>query len=420
MTLRLNHDLLRSAICAALVSSDERSFYCALRVSVKELIIQQFAEGTLLLTSAESLHGVKRISKLVNGSTKDVTFASGYGFGAYSVTALNYLDGDLVRFDSLLPFIKCPSFSIGNLLFEVTRPLEQLDVDCDGSFSIAGYDLVSSPKGKKQHLCLYNVQTCAAAVKTVMSPDSKELHLDPLAPCECPPTWIDRYSGRVFTCTCFSAFAKSYHLPHNSHFPTIEPSMLPHLEVHEGLCSICSDHIPPPNAGHPMYYNSFLVRYLPYRALFFHELYGGQELAAEKWEEAERAAENAAREAVGYPRIGEQWPSETLLFRITCQVLGGQQVIHHHKPDFLEGLEFDIYVPSLKLAIECQGVQHYKPVERFGGEQGFHRLRERDARKRMLALQCGIHLHEWHFETPITEEAVRDITEKRRRSFLGS
>lgn len=28
----------------------------------------------------------------------------------------------------------------------------------------------------------------------------------------------------------------------------------------------------------------------------------------------------------------------------------------------------DFYIPSLNLAIEYNGIQHYKPVERFGGE----------------------------------------------------
>lgn len=166
-----------------------------------------------------------------------------------------------------------------------------------------------------------------------------------------------------------------------------------------------------------MYYNSFLVRYLPYRTLFHFLLHGGRELPINEWEAAERAAENAAREAVGYPRIGEQWPSETLLYRLVCQILEGYEVINHHKPEFLEGLEFDIFIPSLKMGIEYQGVQHYKPVTRFGGEDGFNRLQARDARKRLLAASNGIFLHEWHYEKPITEGMVREIVGKRRRQL---
>ena len=34
-------------------------------------------------------------------------------------------------------------------------------------------------------------------------------------------------------------------------------------------------------------------------------------------------------------------------------------------------LPFDFYIPRHNVAIECQGVQHYKPVEHFGGQDAF-------------------------------------------------
>jgi hypothetical protein len=78
---------------------------------------------------------------------------------------------------------------------------------------------------------------------------------------------------------------------------------------------------------------------------------------------------------------------------------------------FLEGLEFDIYIPSMRLAIEYQGVQHFKPISRFGGEEAFIALQRRDARKRSLAARHKIRLYEWHYEKPISEKNVREIIE---------
>lgn len=52
-------------------------------------------------------------------------------------------------------------------------------------------------------------------------------------------------------------------------------------------------------------------------------------------------------------------------------------------------LELDIYIPELKLALEYQGEQHYKYIERFfhkkSGEAGFKSQQKRDELKKKLA-----------------------------------
>lgn len=45
-------------------------------------------------------------------------------------------------------------------------------------------------------------------------------------------------------------------------------------------------------------------------------------------------------------------------------------------------LKFDFYLPKYNLLIEFQGIQHYKPVEFFGGEVSFKSQKMRDNRKR--------------------------------------
>jgi len=41
-------------------------------------------------------------------------------------------------------------------------------------------------------------------------------------------------------------------------------------------------------------------------------------------------------------------------------------------------LPFDFYIPSLNLLIEYQGIQHFKPVDFFGGEKSFKEIIFRD------------------------------------------
>lgn len=53
-------------------------------------------------------------------------------------------------------------------------------------------------------------------------------------------------------------------------------------------------------------------------------------------------------------------------------------------------LRLDFYLPEKKIAIECQGGQHFSPVERFGGEENFELVKLRDDIKKELCEAHGI------------------------------
>lgn len=53
-------------------------------------------------------------------------------------------------------------------------------------------------------------------------------------------------------------------------------------------------------------------------------------------------------------------------------------------------LTFDFFLPEYKIAIECQGEQHFVPIEHFGGVEKFEVNKERDELKRELARKNGI------------------------------
>lgn len=46
-----------------------------------------------------------------------------------------------------------------------------------------------------------------------------------------------------------------------------------------------------------------------------------------------------------------------------------------------EKLKLDFYLPQYNIAIECQGEQHFKPIEHFGGNDEFEKIKDRDKRK---------------------------------------
>jgi hypothetical protein len=116
---------------------------------------------------------------------------------------------------------------------------------------------------------------------------------------------------------------------------------------------------------------------------------------------------NIVRQEFGFKKVGEGWVSETLLYQAICRLLPNEQIIRHLRPDWLEGLELDIYVPRLNLGLEYQGQQHYKPVSAWGGERALLALQERDDRKRKICRAAGTVLVEVDFTEAITEQHIR-------------
>lgn len=60
----------------------------------------------------------------------------------------------------------------------------------------------------------------------------------------------------------------------------------------------------------------------------------------------------------------------------------------------VRNLSYDFFIPSMDILIECQGKQHYKPVDFYGGVENFADQQERDQLKREYAWQNGYYLLE--------------------------
>jgi hypothetical protein len=98
-----------------------------------------------------------------------------------------------------------------------------------------------------------------------------------------------------------------------------------------------------------------------------------------------RECENQYRLSINSKKIGEAWISETELYYNIKSHYKNIEVIQHGKPDWLGRQHFDVWIPSLKIAIEYQGKQHDKPIDFFGGENAFVKNQERDLKKKNLA-----------------------------------
>ena len=94
--------------------------------------------------------------------------------------------------------------------------------------------------------------------------------------------------------------------------------------------------------------------------------------------------EDIVRESKGLPKIGEGWISETTLYYELKNYFKEYEVQHHGQPPWLGLQHIDIWFPKLNIGVEYQGIQHDKPIEFFGGEEGYKKNLERDERKKRL------------------------------------
>jgi hypothetical protein len=116
--------------------------------------------------------------------------------------------------------------------------------------------------------------------------------------------------------------------------------------------------------------------------------------------------ERRYRDESRLPARGEGWISQTHLAHCVEEALPGYEVVREARPGWLGLQRLDVYVPALGFAIEYQGVQHFEPVDLFGGEEGYARRVEMDERKREACRSAGVLLIEWLYDSPVSVEAV--------------
>lgn len=125
--------------------------------------------------------------------------------------------------------------------------------------------------------------------------------------------------------------------------------------------------------------------------------------------------ENVLRVSQGLPKVGEGWVNEMRLYRAVEVLFPDDEVIHHYRADWLGRLELDVYVVQANIAFEYQGIQHYEPLDHWGGEEALERNQERDAEKSRRCATHGTPL----VEVKYTEKVSVDlVTDKLRRLDL--
>jgi|AntRauMinimDraft_4_1070384.scaffolds.fasta_scaffold00121_1 gas vesicle protein len=117
--------------------------------------------------------------------------------------------------------------------------------------------------------------------------------------------------------------------------------------------------------------------------------------------------ENEVRKAVGHYKKGNRWTSETILYQLIKSRYGDEFTIErHYRPDWLDGLELDVFLVEPDVGIEYQGVQHYETVDHWGGEEGLRKRQARDKRTRELCREHNVELVEIRHDEELSAALV--------------
>ena len=105
--------------------------------------------------------------------------------------------------------------------------------------------------------------------------------------------------------------------------------------------------------------------------------------------------------------IRPKWKHELTLFKTVRKLY--PETLYQYRDEWLGRQSLDLYIPSLKTAIEYQGIQHYRPIDFFGGEEALAQRQELDQVKKTLCEENGVRLIEWTYEIEPTEENVLEM-----------
>ena len=103
--------------------------------------------------------------------------------------------------------------------------------------------------------------------------------------------------------------------------------------------------------------------------------------------------------------IKPKWKHELTLFQMVRKHY--PDTLYQYRPEWLGRQSLDLYIPSIRTAIEYQGIQHYLPVDFFGGQEALTQRQELDLIKRQLCEENDVRLIEWPYDVEPTVSNLR-------------
>ena len=107
--------------------------------------------------------------------------------------------------------------------------------------------------------------------------------------------------------------------------------------------------------------------------------------------------------------IKTKWKHELSLFQAIKKRY--PDTLYQYRPDWLQLQSLDMYIPSLRTGIEYQGIQHYRQVNFFGGEEALLHRWELDQQKKKRCQENNVRFIEWPYDVEPTAANIRKMLE---------
>ena len=105
--------------------------------------------------------------------------------------------------------------------------------------------------------------------------------------------------------------------------------------------------------------------------------------------------------------IKPKWKHELSLFHTVRNRY--PDTLYQYRPDWLGRQSLDLYIPSIRTAIEYQGIQHFLPVAFLGGEDALAERHALDLQKKQLCEENQVRLIEWPYTEEPTDRNVQRV-----------
>ena len=116
-----------------------------------------------------------------------------------------------------------------------------------------------------------------------------------------------------------------------------------------------------------------------------------------------RYFENKVRRSFGLDDFGRGSLPEYKMYLILKRLYKETELQRNVHPDWLDGLELDVWIPEFSIAFEYQGEQHFNAIEHWGGKEELAKTQERDKRKKELCQDYGVKLICINYDDPLDE-----------------
>lgn len=110
----------------------------------------------------------------------------------------------------------------------------------------------------------------------------------------------------------------------------------------------------------------------------------------------------------GCPKC-KAWKTQYKIFKFIIKEFSTIDWKWEYSPEWLGLQKFDIYSVDYNLAIEFNGRQHYEPVEKFGGIDGFIITQKRDCIKQEKCIQNNCKLYKIKYDNIDYDKIKEDI-----------